>query len=64
LVLTWVFYSWRNWHSAQSKTAGFFANITSPTGICMSPQGLAVSHAGYIGLKGDSEAEPKRSFFW
>ncbi|KAF7364774.1 hypothetical protein MVEN_00347300 [Mycena venus] len=64
LVLTWVLFSWRHWHSAQSKADPFYANITSPTNICSSPQGPAVSHAGYIGLKGDSEATPKRSFFW
>ncbi|KAJ6539719.1 alpha/beta-hydrolase [Mycena capillaripes] len=62
--LAWVLYSWRNWHSAQLKTGTFYANITSPTGVCTSPQGPAVSHSGYIGLLGDSEATPKRSFFW
>ncbi|KAJ7606572.1 alpha/beta-hydrolase [Mycena polygramma] len=64
LVAAWVLYSWWNWNSAQSKTGMFYANITSPTGLCSSPEGPAVSRAGYIGLKGDSDASPKRSFFW
>ncbi|KAF7364772.1 SET domain-containing protein [Mycena venus] len=64
LVVAWVLFPWQNWHSAQFKADPFFANITSPMNICSSPQGPAVSHAGYIGLKGDSETTPKRSFFW
>ncbi|KAJ6551941.1 Alpha/Beta hydrolase protein [Mycena capillaripes] len=64
LGLAWVLYSWRNWHSVQSKSGRFYANITSPTGLCTSPQGPAVSHAGYIGLREDTEDAPKRSFFW
>ncbi|KAJ7364872.1 alpha/beta-hydrolase [Mycena albidolilacea] len=64
LVLTWVLYSWRNWNTAQSKADLFYSNVTSPTHLCSSPQGPTVSHAGYIGLKGDSETVPKRSFFW
>ncbi|KAF8215114.1 Alpha/Beta hydrolase protein [Mycena galopus ATCC 62051] len=64
LVLAWFLYSRRNWKSAQSKADRFYANITSPTNLCTSPQGPSVSHSGYIGLEGDSENTPKRSFFW
>ncbi|KAJ7250057.1 alpha/beta-hydrolase [Mycena haematopus] len=64
LILAWFLYSRRTWKSAQAKADRFYANITSPTNICTSPQGPSVSHSGYIGLKGDSETTPKRSFFW
>ncbi len=47
-----------------SVSARFFYNITSPQGLCVSPTGHDVSHSGYIGLKGDTEDHPKRSFFW
>ncbi|KAI0313693.1 Alpha/Beta hydrolase protein [Amylostereum chailletii] len=42
----------------------FFSNITRPQGLCSTPVGHGSSHAGYIGLQGDSEETPKRSFFW
>ncbi|KAJ7094353.1 alpha/beta-hydrolase [Mycena epipterygia] len=63
LGLAWVFYSWNNWNS-QLRIEPFYANITSPTNICPATEGPGISHSGHIGLRGDSEAEPKRSFFW
>ncbi|KAF8215058.1 alpha/beta-hydrolase [Mycena galopus ATCC 62051] len=65
LVLAWFLYSRHSWSSSQSKSdSPFYVNITSPTNICTSPQGSSVSYSGYIGLEGDSETTPKRSFFW
>ncbi|KAJ6585473.1 alpha/beta-hydrolase [Mycena capillaripes] len=64
LVLACVLSSWQKWNLAQTRTGTFYTNITSPTGVCPSPEGPGVSHSGYIGLRGDSEAAPKRSFFW
>ncbi|KAJ6508230.1 alpha/beta-hydrolase [Mycena sanguinolenta] len=64
LVVAWFLFSRRNWKSAQSRADQFYADIATPANICPSPQGPSVSHSGYIGLKGDSETEPKRSFFW
>ncbi|KAJ7775104.1 alpha/beta-hydrolase [Mycena metata] len=45
-------------------TLRFYANITQPRGICPSVRGDASSYAGYIGLSGDTEDSPRRSFFW
>ncbi|KAJ7172259.1 alpha/beta-hydrolase [Mycena filopes] len=42
----------------------FYANVTQPRGICPSVNGDASSYAGYIGLAGDAEDSPRRSFFW
>ncbi|KAJ6520714.1 alpha/beta-hydrolase [Mycena vulgaris] len=64
LGLAWVFYSWRNWKSSQTNPDTFYANITSPTGICPATQGPGISHSGYIGLRDDTEISPKRTFFW
>ncbi|KAJ7461996.1 alpha/beta-hydrolase [Mycena latifolia] len=64
LGLAWVLYSWRNWNSVQSRADSFYANITNPKNICPATQGPSISHSGYIGLRGNSDATPKRSFFW
>lgn len=43
----------------------FYRNITTITdGLCPGINGPGVSHAGHIGLHGDTESHPKRSFFW
>ena len=43
----------------------FYSNITRVKDeICPSVQPGTPSYAGYIGLEGDSEENPKRSFFW
>ncbi|KAJ7738412.1 alpha/beta-hydrolase [Mycena metata] len=62
--LAWVFYSWHDWTSVQSNLDSFYSSVTSPKDICPAVHGDAISHAGHIGLKGDSESEPKRLFFW
>jgi hypothetical protein len=54
-------------HSPPAITASlglFYANITSPTFPCVIHDGRATSHAGFIGLEGDTSEAPKRSFFW
>ncbi|KAF8518925.1 alpha/beta-hydrolase [Hysterangium stoloniferum] len=54
-----------NWHSQKIlHRRAFYSHITSPRGVCNSVYGDAKSHAGYIGLEGDSETNPRRSFFW
>ncbi|KAF8581123.1 alpha/beta-hydrolase [Ramaria rubella] len=42
----------------------FYAHVTSPQDICPVENRKSVSHSGHIGLEGDSEDKPKRSFFW
>jgi hypothetical protein len=54
-------------HGSRGITAShalFAANITSPTFPCVTQAGRASSHAGFIGLEGDTSQTPKRSFFW
>jgi anti-sigma-K factor RskA len=58
LVHVILIYLFQNWDTAQEPS--FYANITSPQNIC----GNSPSHSGYIGLRGDSDRNPKRSFFW
>lgn len=38
----------------------FYHSIKTHDDLCVG----GISHSGYIGLKGDSEDTPKRSFFW
>ncbi|GJE90245.1 serine carboxypeptidase-like protein [Phanerochaete sordida] len=38
----------------------FYHNVTTHDSLCLG----GTSHSGHIGLAGDSEASPKRSFFW
>lgn len=38
----------------------FYHSVKTHDDVCVG----GVSHSGYIGLKGDSEEQPKRSFFW
>ncbi|KAJ7622407.1 alpha/beta-hydrolase [Roridomyces roridus] len=40
----------------------FYHRVHKPEGICGNSS--AVSYAGHIGLHGDTEESPKRSFFW
>ncbi|KAI0061082.1 alpha/beta-hydrolase [Artomyces pyxidatus] len=54
---------------AKGQTSGqlkpFYAHVTRPEGLCTGVNGRTFSSiAGHIGLKGDTEAHPKRSFFW
>ncbi|KAJ7165846.1 alpha/beta-hydrolase [Mycena filopes] len=41
----------------------FYHNISSVEGVCPSMKNSTVSYAGHIGLVGDTETSPKRSFF-
>lgn len=41
----------------------YYTKISEPRDVCPG-QGNATSYSGYIGLKGDTEEKPKRSFFW
>ncbi|KAJ7245697.1 alpha/beta-hydrolase [Mycena rebaudengoi] len=41
----------------------FYANITSPKNICPVVEGPGISYSGYIGLRGDTDSAPRRSFF-
>lgn len=38
----------------------FYSSVKTHDDVCVG----GVSHSGYIGLKGDTEDTPKRSFFW
>lgn len=42
----------------------FYASINVHHDVCTGEEGRAVSRSGYIGLDGDAEEAPKRSFFW
>ena len=38
----------------------FYSSVKTHDDLCIG----GVSHSGYIGLKGDTDDAPKRSFFW
>ncbi|KAJ7256414.1 alpha/beta-hydrolase [Mycena rebaudengoi] len=42
----------------------FYHTVSEVHGVCTGVSNSSVSHAGHIGLLGDSEESPKRSFFW
>ncbi|KAJ7915314.1 alpha/beta-hydrolase [Mycena leptocephala] len=42
----------------------FYHNITEVQGVCIDVNNRTASYAGHIGLHGDSNESPKRSFFW
>ncbi|KZV72711.1 alpha/beta-hydrolase [Peniophora sp. CONT] len=51
--------------SPDPRRADFYHNVHFVgNDICPSVWGNTSSHAGYIGLEGDSEDTPKRAFFW
>ncbi|KAJ7622422.1 alpha/beta-hydrolase [Roridomyces roridus] len=58
----------RSWYSlvptsrVSTPSESFYHRIHKPAGICGNSS--AVSYSGHIGLHGDSEISPKRSFFW
>ncbi|KAJ7493836.1 alpha/beta-hydrolase [Mycena latifolia] len=45
-----------------SSSQSFYHNVRKPVGVCANVS--TVSHSGHIGLQGDTEGTPKRSFFW
>jgi hypothetical protein len=55
-----LIYLVQNWSRGIVQEPSFCAKITSPQNIC----GNSPSHSGYIGLRGDSDRNPKHSFFW
>ncbi len=57
-LLTWTIFRFST--PVQTPTAEpFFSNVTISE-LCES----GFSYSGHIGLKGDTEEKPKRSFFW
>ncbi|KAJ7661970.1 alpha/beta-hydrolase [Mycena polygramma] len=42
----------------------FYHNITEVQDVCVDVNNRTASYAGHIGLQGDSNKSPKRSFFW
>ena len=59
VILVWS-YRW----SFTQKFPNSYASVRTPHRICDGVSGNAVSHSGFIGLQGDSEDSPRRSFFW
>lgn len=51
--------------SSEEMNSSFYHHVvvTDPN-ICPAINGQGVSYSGHIGLEGDTETEPKRSFFW
>ncbi|KAI0062587.1 alpha/beta-hydrolase [Artomyces pyxidatus] len=50
---------------APAQLEPFYAHVSRPEGFCTGVDGRTLSSfAGHIGLKGDTEDQPKRSFFW
>lgn len=50
--------------SGNVTDVGFFHQISPADELCTGPHGPAPSFVGWIGLKDDTDATPKRSFFW
>lgn len=56
-----------NFLGVLSRTAddvGFYHLVSKADDLCVGVNGPAPSIAGWIGLTGDSDVKPKRSFFW
>ncbi|KAJ7153077.1 alpha/beta-hydrolase [Mycena crocata] len=49
---------------AETHLQPFYHNITAVQDVCVDVNNRTASYAGHIGLKGDSNKSPKRSFFW
>lgn len=49
-----------NQHGGVIELGPFYHSVKTHDDLCVG----GVSHSGYIGLNGDSEDTPKRSFFW
>ncbi|EKM51076.1 uncharacterized protein PHACADRAFT_263045 [Phanerochaete carnosa HHB-10118-sp] len=47
-------------HGGIKELGPFYHSVMTHDDLCAG----GVSHSGYIGLQGDSEDTPKRSFFW
>ncbi|KAJ7832993.1 Alpha/Beta hydrolase protein [Mycena leptocephala] len=46
------------------EVAPFYHKISEVKGLCSGVTNRTTSHAGYIGLQGNTDETPKRSFFW
>ncbi|KAJ6554249.1 Alpha/Beta hydrolase protein [Mycena capillaripes] len=46
------------------RQRSFYHNVTEVQGVCVDVNNRTASYAGHIGLQGDSDKTPKRSFFW
>lgn len=47
-----------------TRDIGFYHSVSKADELCFGVHGPAPSIAGWIGLTGDTDANPKRSFFW
>ncbi|KAF8494769.1 Alpha/Beta hydrolase protein [Gautieria morchelliformis] len=63
-IATVLFYKSPSSSGITAYHAVFYTNIASPAFPCATHDGRATSHAGFIGLEGDTSEAPKRSFFW
>ncbi|KAJ6582108.1 alpha/beta-hydrolase [Mycena capillaripes] len=63
LILNLLFLAGLTTADVQSA-ASFYHRVSDVKGVCAGVTNSSVSHAGHIGLHGDSEQSPKRSFFW
>ncbi|KAJ7174399.1 alpha/beta-hydrolase [Mycena filopes] len=66
-ILTFVFINCNKLAATGTEYQGigpFYHNISSVEGVCPSVKNSTVSYAGHIGLVGDTDTSPKRSFFW
>jgi len=63
-ISTFFIYNSHNLRETNASLGSFYTNFTSPTFPCVMQDGRATSHAGFIGLEGDTSEMPKRSFFW
>ncbi|KAI0312924.1 alpha/beta-hydrolase [Amylostereum chailletii] len=46
------------------QTGVFFSQVSRTDDLCVGVTGPTPQHAGFIGLKGETDAMPRRSFFW
>ncbi|GJJ09770.1 hypothetical protein Clacol_003994 [Clathrus columnatus] len=58
-----VFYA-QSWLHVRSPQRKFYHHIVQPQLSCATRDNQPISYAGHIGLDGDSQETPKRSFFW
>ncbi|KAJ6587794.1 alpha/beta-hydrolase [Mycena sp. CBHHK59/15] len=65
LASVFILWSRQSWDTLRQNHDSFYAKITTPPqSICPVSRGPGISYSGHIGLRGDSDSVPKRSFFW
>ncbi len=47
-----------------TSSLGFYHLVSEASELCSGVNGPTPSIAGWIGLEGDTDSNPKRSFFW